>query len=1823
MSDKIIDITKTGPQGFRSLQQQNLQNSWSLSEEDKLALDYLSSQAIPHSTPITQPEYIQAPLEDFGKSRYDLPSYNAEEFERAGDIRAHNQSGLAKLAAGIGKGTVLAGTTFLDGTLGLAYGIGDAVYTGFANPENLEGTVRAKDALSKIWNNDVSNALQRINEEAEKILPNYYSEVENNKSWYQRMGTMNFWADSILKNAGFSVGALLSANASLGILKGMGLVKRAVPARVVGSFLSAFNEGRIEANHNVGQYYDTELLKIENARKQALSSLLQDDPLYASNVALINNSYDKLVKDLQEKCDSMGGQIVLANTIIVGLSDYVTYGRMFSRGMEAARKAEGMGRRTAFRKASEEFLENSGDAAKRGVGGKWEFKKRNGVVKTAADMVIQGNEEMAQAFSAETLKTYYSPDSPDSYYNAMFDPDANIDTYDLLTAAADGFLKTYGNADRYEEALSAAFMSLVGISTFGKRSNMGPETYLGRNKSIGLTGGLIGNIKAAREYNKDAARHVQIMNDYEEKRVSEAQKHITQLQAFTNTLTGLINSDTEGKNVFEYKNAEDNELIAVIQSYAAMGQLKHLKDIVGMEYEAMSDEEMQKTASYLGNVFTSATSDTESPTVVREELTKKRDEINNLIDSYVDSIKLARSISYDSPQISEDQIQELAWLNWKAKRFEQRALTMLKDKKMSEFLKTTNSAIEQAIKDDVFSEDEQGKNLKRSYLALNTFLGFLQEGTKKLPQIQHFLQEAKDVEKALTNEDFVQAFTEVEDQNGFHGYVQMIQDLVKMAKTHKQFTDRFSEYKKNPLAQAKNKESKMSKATQTFNNKRAVKNAKTLVDNPERIDQMEQEDLAASLEKLRGLNIDELEADDAAIVATAIENMADKLEELENEGKLNRIFQSILTEVKRTPDESLGKNSGRIKGMAESLIEAVSKEYDPEILLQDTIYAEDAVYQSYYNHSKPSNDELQELKTLYDDVKNVVQKAAKKVLDTINLTIDEDTIEDPIVAPAVPEVPEGVEDDLDDIPEVPKVPNIEDEEVGNDSVVGTPAINSTKDISAKQVQELNRLLGINLGTQALSSQELLDKLQTTSHYSKEDAESIIKQVKHEGPLQINPALVSSPEEQAPKQKMGGWWNGQPQYIIGNGVISEDTNEMTSFPSDPLVAKLYPIFKEKGVWDYINSGSIKENDKIYFVIDPEVNSRVGETVILLATESGQIVGNLTTPDAESTALARTIREDYAEWSKSNNGLYKFKHNTVVSNWLIGSALISKYRTRQSLSNVVKNPELVIGVENELKYDSSIKKGGQQTALFTPTNVVKNGQVCVLISTGFGTKSNKSKKAVPVSVATVDQISPTMLAYTESILQDALSTNDVIKIKDTLTSLYSGCSFFVIENYIELIYKNGSSKLNIPRDYTAKEIIETIIQNSKQSIYFNVDFNNINKEVIVNGEKIPYNNIIATVLKTDIVLDHTINNGFVIKRMRADGSLIKESTGKMGARATAVPTATLKPATEGTKTVVTTGNTEQQKLAKKDIDDFVNQLEESFKKKRKQLPKENKDRLLQYLQEKTKQHLTAVENYKKSQGEQAFKMLFKNSNSDEVIAQNLGIQAFRKKDSNIKYKPINIAKEIRWLKKVLPQFTYSEHIVLVDSISEIAQSEDADNAWGLFKDGIIYLTRFANKGTLYHEAFHAVTHTILTQKELDDLHNAYKEKYGEKSLVALEEMAAEDFRAYIQLEQMPIIGKVVKAFRKIKHFVNNLVGKESTLDSLFYNISRGTYANTGTQQRNIMSQQSFNAIKQYYETKTSFDNIPEEARQYLDENNISKEEFDNLTQEIREKIVLCLF
>lgn len=124
------------------------------------------------------------------------------------DIYGQIQSNWNKAANGLLKGVTLAGTTFIQGTLGLAYGVGAAIGRG---------------ELNGLYNNDLSNELDGWNKSLENSLPNYYSARERNAEWWEpaNLLTANFVWDKFVKNLGFSLGALYSGAA---VAKALSLV---------------------------------------------------------------------------------------------------------------------------------------------------------------------------------------------------------------------------------------------------------------------------------------------------------------------------------------------------------------------------------------------------------------------------------------------------------------------------------------------------------------------------------------------------------------------------------------------------------------------------------------------------------------------------------------------------------------------------------------------------------------------------------------------------------------------------------------------------------------------------------------------------------------------------------------------------------------------------------------------------------------------------------------------------------------------------------------------------------------------------------------------------------------------------------------------------------------------------------------------------------------------------------------------------------------------------------------------------------------------------------------------------------------------------------------------------------------------------------------------------------------------------------------------------------------------------------------------------------------------------------------------------------------
>ena len=125
------------------------------------------------------------------------------------DSFANKQSTLNKAFNGIAKGGLLAGTT-IAGSGGMLYGTVKSLFTG---------------RMADIWDNEIMRGLDEINTEVDQnYLPNYYTNLEKNSAWYSPnyWFTANFLFDTLIKNSGFAVGAMVSGNIANGILGGLG-----------------------------------------------------------------------------------------------------------------------------------------------------------------------------------------------------------------------------------------------------------------------------------------------------------------------------------------------------------------------------------------------------------------------------------------------------------------------------------------------------------------------------------------------------------------------------------------------------------------------------------------------------------------------------------------------------------------------------------------------------------------------------------------------------------------------------------------------------------------------------------------------------------------------------------------------------------------------------------------------------------------------------------------------------------------------------------------------------------------------------------------------------------------------------------------------------------------------------------------------------------------------------------------------------------------------------------------------------------------------------------------------------------------------------------------------------------------------------------------------------------------------------------------------------------------------------------------------------------------------------------------------------------------
>lgn len=736
------------------------------------------------------------PRQDIGfvgvnDSMFDEDITSATQLDNLANTRGELQPWYAQIGAGLAKGVILAGTTFLDGTLGLVLGGAQAITEGRG---------------SALWDNPFSKAMQSINEWSEEALPNYYTDAERNEPWYENIFTANFLGDKFIKNLGFTVGAFYGGGVTAAGLKAtklpqiIGAIAKSsrAPAIVtsgVGATISAVNEGRIEALNNSTDWFNlhkTQLDDQHTARLQAIDGMYLDPEMHNRMIAQENANYEATLGKLTEDRLKMGNADLLMNIPILTASNLIQFGRMYANGFKTARKATNI-------------VGKAGEYATGRTTGK-------GIARATLSPLSEGLEEISQGAASRISGNYYE-DDVNNFYKAKIDPQAEQETLSWMKSFAQGINETVNDGSSWEEFFIGTLTGALGMPRFrGIRSSEGRL-----QPPVTLEGGTIGEF---REYRDKMNRENEIAN-YMNERVQSPE--------FINYYQGLIrhnkyqndmNQAVENNDEFEFKNAEHAQLISDIAMFDNAGKLEDLTTLINSAYDT-SDESL---AAIVENTTSTVTDENgkeakvgpfidkngnpmystpEGKQEMIDKLTQTRDEMLNTITNYT---KIKDDIDVRTgQQLSDEQLEELTWLKSQIGNWQDRANQLSSEVKptigtilgsmsqladMYNSIKTEEGKAHAGLSDLYNSADKNERQIRKNMSILEivrglddkTFAYLLSSDPKLVEGIKSVIESPL---SGVTADD-AQAFNE------------KIDDIVKLVDATGKYNTKLKEYLENP-----------------------------------------------------------------------------------------------------------------------------------------------------------------------------------------------------------------------------------------------------------------------------------------------------------------------------------------------------------------------------------------------------------------------------------------------------------------------------------------------------------------------------------------------------------------------------------------------------------------------------------------------------------------------------------------------------------------------------------------------------------------------------------------------------------------------------------------------------------------------------------------------------------------------------------------------------------------------------------------------------------------------------------------------------------------
>lgn len=165
---------------------------------------------------------------------------------------------------------------------------------------------------------------------------------------------------------------------------------------------------------------------------------------------------------------------------------------------------------------------------------------------------------------------------------------------------------------------------------------------------------------------------------------------------------------------------------------------------------------------------------------------------------------------------------------------------------------------------------------------------------------------------------------------------------------------------------------------------------------------------------------------------------------------------------------------------------------------------------------------------------------------------------------------------------------------------------------------------------------------------------------------------------------------------------------------------------------------------------------------------------------------------------------------------------------------------------------------------------------------------------------------------------------------------------------------------------------------------------------------------------------------------------------------------------------------------------------------------------------------------------------------------------------KFEGENWVKIEAWLKANFPNLP-------VYRVKNVIQSTNGAQAWGMLKDGAIYVYENAEVGTIYHEVFEGVRKMFLTPTEITNINTEFRNrkgsfidrptgktvKFSEATDSEIKEQLAEEFRAYVLSRPKKNKSLISQLFSDIIDFIKTFFQSDNNTQRLFDKINTGYF------------------------------------------------------------------